>query len=374
MESDNSSESIENSNNSDTSEKYICLLQDYLEMSNNLRASQEALHGLMLRLDDAERKVVSLQCQVTVVEAQENEMQRYWSSVAGVQSSSPSTKAITATTEINGSESGEMELKEKLDSLRLKSVNSDSFFSSHENNGFFYRFSKRSSRGSNGRAIGVSSNAAMKKSGMCINNSKRVLSLFPERGKNKQNLITARKKAADFVRKQEQQQQQEEEKEEEEKVVVGQGGIDLFVPYNGKGADNGTLAEYPCAAETHFWNGEENSEKWRAWIDVLRYQLPNLRILPKTGIAVTKFKRMHKLGEIRMFSRSKPNVKCHHSNMFSAIPEHLHLSFLEFMDPEFVAAAVPLKTEKGEKEEADTGVPVTEVMSQVVTTRVVIAV
>ncbi|KAJ3115445.1 hypothetical protein HK100_001350 [Physocladia obscura] len=110
-----------------------------------------------------------------------------------------------------------------------------------------------------------------------------------------------------------------------------------FVPRANEGAVNGVLAEYPCPPDEFLPNGQPNTEGWRAWVDVMRYQLPNFKIEAKTGINVTKFKRLHGLAEIRMMPRSKFSVRLQHSNLCSAIPEKLHAQFLEFMEPRFVA-------------------------------------
>ncbi|KAJ3349568.1 hypothetical protein HDU83_000407 [Entophlyctis luteolus] len=104
-------------------------------------------------------------------------------------------------------------------------------------------------------------------------------------------------------------------------------------------AENGILAPYPCPPEPVLPNGQPNTEGWRAWTDIVRYQRPDVVIEAKTGINVTKFKRQHNLAEIRMYPRT--SARRTHSSMCSAIPERLTLEFLAFMDPTFAGPKTP---------------------------------
>ncbi|KAJ3086746.1 hypothetical protein HK100_008602 [Physocladia obscura] len=116
----------------------------------------------------------------------------------------------------------------------------------------------------------------------------------------------------------------------EYKRIIYDGSF--YVAPTGGRSVNGELAKYPCPPEPILvYNGNKpNTEGWRAWMDVMRYQRPNFHIENKTGVRVTKFKRAHNLAPIKMMPRSNP--KQYHSNLCSAIPERLHLEFLEFMD------------------------------------------
>ncbi|KAJ3392590.1 hypothetical protein HDU84_003839 [Entophlyctis sp. JEL0112] len=112
------------------------------------------------------------------------------------------------------------------------------------------------------------------------------------------------------------------------------GGFEHYVPPTKMHASAGVLAPFPCPPEPYLPTGERNTEGWRAWTDVIRYQRPNVGVEAKTGIAVTKFKRLHGVAEVRMYPRT--SVRRTHSNMCSAIPERLFLEFLAFMDPTFM--------------------------------------
>ncbi|KAJ3208231.1 hypothetical protein HDU82_002770 [Entophlyctis luteolus] len=106
-----------------------------------------------------------------------------------------------------------------------------------------------------------------------------------------------------------------------------------YVPPTNARAEHGVLAPFPCPPEPTLPSGQANTEGWRAWTDIIRYQRPDVVIEAKTGINVTKFKRLHGLAEIRMYPRT--SARRTHSNMCSAIPERLVREFLAFMDPTF---------------------------------------
>ncbi|KAJ3377508.1 hypothetical protein HDU84_008571 [Entophlyctis sp. JEL0112] len=106
-----------------------------------------------------------------------------------------------------------------------------------------------------------------------------------------------------------------------------------YVPPTNARAENGILVPFPCPPEPTLPSGQPNTEGWRAWTDIIRYQRPDVVIEAKTGINVTKFKRLHGLAEIRMYPRT--SARRTHSNMCSAIPDRLVREFLAFMDPTF---------------------------------------
>ncbi|ORY37481.1 hypothetical protein BCR33DRAFT_854760 [Rhizoclosmatium globosum] len=90
---------------------------------------------------------------------------------------------------------------------------------------------------------------------------------------------------------------------------------------------------YPCEPHPLLPDGTANTERWRAWCDVLRFQIPGIEIIPATGVRVTKFKRLHAVREYRLIPQS--NARQHHSSVTYAIPERLHIAFLKFMVPDW---------------------------------------
>ncbi|KAJ3023374.1 UNVERIFIED_CONTAM: hypothetical protein HDU68_008640 [Siphonaria sp. JEL0065] len=91
--------------------------------------------------------------------------------------------------------------------------------------------------------------------------------------------------------------------------------------------------EYPIEPHEFLADGSPNVERWRAWTDILRFQIPEFQIIPATGVRVTKFKRRHGVTEQRLVPQF--GSKQHHSSVTFGIPERLHFQFLQFMDPTY---------------------------------------
>ncbi|KAJ3062598.1 hypothetical protein HDU98_001527 [Podochytrium sp. JEL0797] len=112
-----------------------------------------------------------------------------------------------------------------------------------------------------------------------------------------------------------------------------------------------TALFYPIEPHTHLSDGTPNTDRWRAWSDVIRFQLPDYKIVPATGVRVTKFKRAHRIAEYRLLPQA--GNKKHHSSVTFGIPERLHVAFLEFMVPGFVVPVGNGGGEEGKEGEGD---------------------
>ncbi|KAI9334414.1 hypothetical protein BDR26DRAFT_897972 [Obelidium mucronatum] len=91
--------------------------------------------------------------------------------------------------------------------------------------------------------------------------------------------------------------------------------------------------EYPVEPHEFLADGTPNTERWRAWTDVIRFQIPTFSIIPASGVRVTKFKRRHNVAEHRLIPQA--GTKQHHSSVTFGLPERLHFQFLQFMDPTY---------------------------------------
>ncbi|KAI8828995.1 hypothetical protein BJ741DRAFT_624713 [Chytriomyces cf. hyalinus JEL632] len=71
-------------------------------------------------------------------------------------------------------------------------------------------------------------------------------------------------------------------------------------------------------------DGAPNTEGYRSWSDVIKYQIPTLQVFKATGLKVTSFKRLHKMPEIKV----SPHGTIREKHMAFGIPENMQAAFV----------------------------------------------
>ncbi|TPX71657.1 hypothetical protein CcCBS67573_g06074 [Chytriomyces confervae] len=71
-------------------------------------------------------------------------------------------------------------------------------------------------------------------------------------------------------------------------------------------------------------DGTPNTEGYRSWSDVIKYQIPTLQVFKATGLKVTSFKRLHKMPEIKV----SPHGTIREKHMAFGIPENMQAAFV----------------------------------------------
>ncbi|KAI8610087.1 hypothetical protein BC830DRAFT_1147376 [Chytriomyces sp. MP71] len=85
------------------------------------------------------------------------------------------------------------------------------------------------------------------------------------------------------------------------------------------------LKPYPVEPSPTLIDGTPNTEGYRAWSDVIRFQIPSYPIVKATGLKATSFKRLHRMPELKVLPYgASPIDKYAHF----AIPESMQHEFL----------------------------------------------
>ncbi|KAI8827485.1 hypothetical protein BJ741DRAFT_630036 [Chytriomyces cf. hyalinus JEL632] len=89
--------------------------------------------------------------------------------------------------------------------------------------------------------------------------------------------------------------------------------------------------QYPTEPPEFLPDGTRNTLRFRAWVDIIRYQRPNHVVVNASRLKLTTFKRNYKFPVVRLMPEtgfSKFSSGCF------AIPEHMHKVFLSHFDEE----------------------------------------
>ncbi|KAJ3226084.1 hypothetical protein HDU81_007474, partial [Chytriomyces hyalinus] len=110
------------------------------------------------------------------------------------------------------------------------------------------------------------------------------------------------------------------------------------------------LRPYPTEPQKKLSDGSENKLRFRAWMDIVRYQIPGHVIVNATGLKMTTFKKMYTFKEVRIVPETSTSK---FSNGCYAIPEYLQQAFMAHFkgDPRYVIVSEKHQT-------AFAGVPV----------------
>ncbi|KAJ3398085.1 hypothetical protein HDU80_009261 [Chytriomyces hyalinus] len=86
---------------------------------------------------------------------------------------------------------------------------------------------------------------------------------------------------------------------------------------------------FPTEPVPYLPDGTPNTLRFRAWMDIIRYQRPRHKIVNASGLKMTSFKKMNQFPEVRLIaetSSSKSTLGCY------AVPEYLQQAFLDHFD------------------------------------------
>ncbi|KAJ3218059.1 hypothetical protein HDU81_000672, partial [Chytriomyces hyalinus] len=86
---------------------------------------------------------------------------------------------------------------------------------------------------------------------------------------------------------------------------------------------------FPTEPVPYLPDGTPNTLRFRAWMDIIRYQRPRHKIVNASGLKMTSFKKMNQFPEVRLIaetSSSKSALGCF------AVPEYLQQAFLDHFD------------------------------------------